>query len=100
MFSQLDLSEWDQLAPAARDQLAREVARAHPSFRFVEIALCSQGDEATDVPLERRDLSELWTNQEFLNEFRERKPKPPPTNPKQSPIVNRGPMVPVRIRRG
>ncbi len=31
---------------------------------------------------------------------RPRKPKPPPTNPKQSPIVNRGPIVPVRIRRG
>ena len=31
---------------------------------------------------------------------RPRKPKPPPTNSKQSPIVNRGPIVPVRIWRG
>ena len=58
-------------------------------FRWGNHAPLEAIDEATDVRLERRDLSELWTDQEFLHEFREwhgeRRRAEAETNPSMMP---------------
>ncbi len=55
MSYQSQISDWDHLSPGAREQLAGEVAEAHPSFQFVGIERCSQGDQSHYIAFYRCD---------------------------------------------
>jgi len=45
----LELTIWDALKPAGREDVARAVSRKHPQFEFQEIRPQAQGDQAHHI---------------------------------------------------